>query len=72
MNKFKKWWSDHWFDVTLTGFRLLGTIGMVFGAYAGAKKGVEEAFDINRLDVTIYKDDGENKEELPVVEVSKF
>ena len=72
MGKTKQWWHDNWFDVVMFGLRTLGTVGMIFGAYVGAKKGVEEAFDINRLEVTICKDDGETKEELPVVEVSEF
>lgn len=72
MNKLKKWWHDNWFDVAIAGCRMLGTIGMIFGAYYGAKKGVEEAFDINRLEVTIYKEDENGKEEVPSVEVSEF
>ena len=68
----KKWWHDNWLEVALFGLKTLGTVGMIFGAYVGAKKGVEEAFDINRLEVKLYKsEDGEDKE-LPVVEVSKF
>lgn len=72
MSKMKQWWHGNWFEVTMFGLRALGTVGMIFGAYVGAKKGVEEAFDINRLEVKLYKsEDGEDKE-LPVVEVCKF
>ncbi len=72
MDKLKKWWHDNWFDVTIAGLRALGTVGMIFGAYAGAKRGVETAFDINRIEVTICKEDENGKEKLPVVEVSEF
>jgi len=72
MGKIKQWWHDNWVEVSLLGLKALGVAGMIFGAYTGAKKGVEEAFDINHLEVTICKDDGETKEELPVVEVSEF
>lgn len=72
MEKLKQWLYDNWFDVAIVGCRMLGTVGMIFGAYFGAKKGVEAAFSINQLEVPICKEDETGKEELPVVEVSKF
>ena len=72
MGKLKKWWHDNWLGIGLFGLKALGTVGMIFGAYAGAKRGVAEAFDINRLEVRLYKSEDGEDEELPVVEVSKF
>lgn len=53
MGKLKQWWHDNWFDVAIAGFRMLGTVGMIFGAYFGAKKGVDESFNLSKAHFTI-------------------
>ena len=53
MGKIKQWWCDNWFEVAMFGLRVLGTVGMIFGAYVGAKKGVEQSFNLSKANFTI-------------------